>query len=375
MAALSRDLRCKYAFLGKSGLKVSNICLGSTVFGTNKAGRPGQCDEKQAHSILDRFAERGGNFIDTSDDYSDGQSETIIGNWLSKHDRDNFVVATKNTYMKDKTYSGIDVANFDPNTIGLSRKALIRSVDASLKRLQTDYIDLYQIHVWDDGTPIEETLRTLDDLVRVGKIRYVGASNVLGWQLQKIMMTCQHLGINQWISLSAQYNLLSRWTELELTDVCRNEGLGLLAWSPLKGGWLTGKIRREHTEAPPNSRILFSEMNPQIIQESHPSFSKFAKNEQVFDLLDLMEDIGKQCGKSITQIALRWLLQKDVVSSVTIGAKTLQQLDENMDASSGWQLSDEQMADLDRASEVEISYPYGLVKRANKSRQRRNKCT
>nr|XP_006816475.1 PREDICTED: versiconal hemiacetal acetate reductase-like [Saccoglossus kowalevskii] len=287
--------------------------------------------------------------------------------------RDRFIVTTKPCYMQDKSYSGVDnVGQYDPNTIGLSRKHLIRSVDESLRRLKTDYIDLYQIHVWDEGTPIEETIRTLDDLIKAGKIRYVGAGNVLGWQMQKIMMLCKSMGVNPWISLASQYSLLCRWPEWELLDVCRNEGVGVMAWSPLKGGWLTGKIKRDSSSPPEGSRIAFSEANPQIKQQSHPNYSKYSSDGKVFDLLDTMERIGQKHDKTISQVALRWLLQKDTVSAAIIGAKTLQQLDENMVASAGWELSEKQMSELDDASAVEVPYPYELVARANKSRRRFN---
>ncbi|CAH1255009.1 KCNAB2 [Branchiostoma lanceolatum] len=224
----------EYRFLGGSGLKVSSICLGALTFG-EWALFPGQCDEAASHAILDRYVELGGNFIDTADNYAGGKSEEIIGTWLAKQEREKLVVATK---VRLSTGKGI-------NRVGLSRHHIMQSIDDSLRRLRTDYVDLYQIHLWDKAVPIEETLSALNDLVRAGKVRYLGASNVTGWQLQKIVDLSKSMGLNKWISLQANYNLLSRGIEWELTDVCREEGIGIIPWSPLTGGLLTGKYKRE----------------------------------------------------------------------------------------------------------------------------------
>ncbi|XP_077988264.1 1-deoxyxylulose-5-phosphate synthase YajO-like [Glandiceps talaboti] len=335
---------------------------------TLSRGRPGQLDEPSSHKMLDRFVELGGNFIDTADVYNEGTAERYLGTWLDKRkNRDSLVIASK---------CFLPVHGFDdPNRRGLSRKHISWSVEQSLKRLQTDYIDLYQIHVWDSATPIEETLRTMDDLVRSGKVRYVGASNVTGWQLQKIVYECKIMGLNPWVSLQAQYSLLCRHTEFELLDVCRNEGIGLLPWSPLRSGWLTGKIRRGMSQPPSGTRIAYVETDrAKLESESHVSFSRFAEDDKALNLLDVMDRIGKEKDKSISQVALRWLLQQDTVPSVIIGAKTLQQLDENMGAGNGWELNDKEMKELDDASEVEEPYPYNMVNLRNKKRVRHNFC-
>ena len=226
----------EYRTLGNTGAVVSALCLGTMTFGT-------ESDEKVAHEQLDRFVERGGSFVDTANVYSRGVSEEIIGRWLAARRgiRDRMLIATKGRFATSD----------DPNDAGLSRVSLTRALEASLRRLGVDAIDLYQAHAWDPLTPIEETLRFFDDAVRAGKIRYVGVSNVVGWQLQKAALLARHLGLAPIVTLQPQYNLLQRSVELELSDVCRNEGIGILPWSPLGGGWLTGKYERD---TPPTGR-------------------------------------------------------------------------------------------------------------------------
>ncbi|XP_077988253.1 1-deoxyxylulose-5-phosphate synthase YajO-like [Glandiceps talaboti] len=355
----------KYNFLGNSGLKVSNVCFGTMTFGEHKGGRPGQTDEAASHQMLDRFVELGGNFIDTADLYANGTAEQYVGSWMKKkQNRDDIVIATKVRFNID--------GSSDPNKLGLSRRYISQAVEHSLKRLQTDYIDLYQIHCWDIGTPIQETLRTMDDLIRSGKVRYVGASNVKGWQLQKIMDECRHIGLNPWISLQAEYSLMTRGIEYELIDVCRNEGIGVLPWSPLKGGWLTGKVRG-NVLPPEGSRVAFVESDPDKNRGTNsPSYSQFSTDQKILNLLDVVESVGKEHGKTMSQVAIRWLLQQDSVSSVIIGAKTLQQLDENMAAGGAWELTDQQLSDLDKASQMHQPYPYELVTRYNKGRERQS---
>ncbi|KAI8514855.1 hypothetical protein Bbelb_074460 [Branchiostoma belcheri] len=428
----------EYRFLGGSGLKVSNICLGTMTFGTTEmiksyqAGRPGQCDEAASHAILDRYAELGGNFLDTADMYSAGTSEEYIGTWLEKQEREKFVVATKVRFNTQK----------DINRWGLSRHHIMHSINDSLRRLRTDYVDLYQIHWWDEAVPLEETLLALNDLVRAGKVRYLGASNVTGWQLQKIADLSKYMGLHKWISLQAEYSLLCRGIEWELTDVCRREGIGIIPWSPLKGGLLTGKFTRE-ADAPEGTRIAHSTKTGKV-SESAPDFEKAKKDEKTWDILDAMKkvaeangevnirlsiafhlsmvicritladdssarragvikaDLGrnqiiatsiptgtstslliwirwgrrmpKRVGKTVAQVAIRWLLQKDVVSSVIIGAKTLQQLEDNMGASTGWEISEEQMAELDTVSQMDPMYPYSIISLGNANRVRTNMC-
>ena len=228
----------RYRFLGGTGLKVSELCLGAMTFGRESS-------EAESMRMLDRFCAVGGNFIDTANVYSQGVSEEIVGRWLHDKRRGHFVVATKVRFGMGG----------GPNESGLSRKHILGSVEASLRRLGTDYIDLYQIHCWDNVTPLEETLSTLDVLVKSGKVRYIGASNFAGWQLQKAIDLCRAEGWERFVCLQPLYNLLDRTIEWEVLPVCRNEELGVIPWSPLRGGWLTGKYRRGMDTPPEGTRI------------------------------------------------------------------------------------------------------------------------
>ena len=233
-----------YRYLGKTGLKVSELCLGAMTF-----GRENEATEEESFQMMDRFVAAGGNFIDTANVYSTGISEEIVGRWLKKQRRDDLVIATKVRFPMGT----------GPNDLGLSRKHILSSVEASLRRLQTDYIDLYQVHCWDEKTPLEETLSTLNDLVRKGVVRYVGASNFAGWQLQRAIDLSRENGWEVLVCLQPQYNLLCRSTEWELIPLCRREGLGVIPWSPLRGGWLSGKFKRGMTAPPEGSRIELAE--------------------------------------------------------------------------------------------------------------------
>ncbi|XP_062521407.1 1-deoxyxylulose-5-phosphate synthase YajO-like [Corticium candelabrum] len=355
--------QCGIRYVGNCGLKVSNISLGAMTFGARKEGikLPGQCDETASHALLDKFVEMGGNFVDTADVYSDGKSEEIVGTWLQKQEREKIVLATKVRFPMGK---GV-------NDTGLSRKHIMFGVEQSLKRLQTHYIDLYQTHCWDDGTPIEEWLSTLNDLVRSGKVHYLGLSNVTGWQLQKIIDTTKAKGYEPFSTLQVQYSLLCRETEWELQEVCRQEGLGILPWSPLKGGYLTGKITRGF--APEDSRVAWSEKelkNSEI--QAAPSLSTFADDERVWKTIDSLKAVATETSKSVAQIALKWLLQQDMVSSVIIGAKKMEQLVDNMGAGDdSWTLSEEQLGKLNDASAVPLPYPYNMVSRCQIGRRRK----
>ncbi len=218
-----------YRPLGMTGTQVTSLCLGTMTFGK-------ETDEDDAHAILDRYVDEGGNFIDTADVYQEGVSETFIGRWLIKRGRrDDLVIATKVRFpMGD-----------DPNDAGLSRRWIVKEVENSLRRLNSDYIDLYQAHCWDPLTPLEETLAAFDDLVTAGKVRYIGVSNFTGWQLQRASLLAQVNGRASVVTLQPQYNLLAREIEWELVELCLDEGIKMLPWSPLGGGWLTGKYKRE----------------------------------------------------------------------------------------------------------------------------------
>lgn len=328
----------EYRFMGKTGLKVSDLCLGAMTFGR-------ECPEDLSHRILDRFVEAGGNFIDTADVYSLGVSEEIVGRWLAGKDRDGMVIATKLRHGTD------DPAARRPNRFGLGRKHIMAAVDASLRRLKTDYIDLYQVHLWDPATPFEETQSALNDLVRSGKVRYLGASNYSGWQLQKAVDLSKAKGWEPFACLQALYNLLDRESEWELLPACRNEGLGFIAWSPLRGGWLSGKFHRGMSEPPDNSRVKGAEQ-----RGWSESWTRYG-NEGTWKVIDALQAIGKETGKTPAQVALNWVLRRPGVTGPIIGARNLQQLDENI-AASGWSLSDEQVGRLDAASAKPLPYPY-----------------
>lgn len=328
-----------YRFLGRTGLKVSELCLGTMTF-----GREHEASEAESHEMLARFVDAGGNFLDTADVYSRGVSEEILGNWLTGQERDAFVVATKVRFpMGD-----------DPNEVGLSRKHIMRSVERSLRRLKTDYIDLYQVHGWDKQTPLEETLSTLDELVKRGWVRYLGVSNFTGWQLQKALDLSKQHGWEPFVCLQPQYNLLCRSTEWELIPVSLNEGLGVIPWSPLRGGWLSGKFRRGMEAPLEGSRIKRAE--EQGWSESWSAYN----NEYTWRVIDALLEVAEETEKSPAQVAINWLLQRPGVTSPIIGARTFQQLDDNLGAI-GWDLTSEQVHKLNQASELQAPYPYDSV--------------
>ena len=311
-----------YRFMGKTGLKVSDLCLGAMTFGR-------EADEKLSHQMMDRFVEGGGNFLDTANVYSLGRSEEIVGSWLAGQKRDDLVIATK---VRFPMGSG-------PNDVGLSRKHILSSVEASLRRLGTDYIDLYQVHCWDPITPLEETLSTRNDLVRTGKVRYIGASNFSGWQLQKAIDISKQMGWEPFTCLQPLYNLLDRSLEWELIPLSQSEGLGIIPWSPLRGGWLSGKFRRGMTMPAEGSRVEKAE------QEGWSESWSAYNNERTWSVLDALFEIAEETGRAVPQIALNWLLQRPAITAPIIGARNLEQLESNMGAS-GWTLSEDQVSRL-----------------------------
>lgn len=334
----------EYRYMGKTGLKVSELCLGAMTFGR-------ETTEEDSHAILDRFVEQGGNFIDTADVYSRGISEEIVGRWLKSKNRDDIVLATKVRFPMGE----------GPNDLGLSRKHIMQGVEASLRRLGTDYIDLYQVHCWDHATPLEETMSTLNTLVESGKVRYIGASNYSGWQLQKSVDLCRQNGWEPFTCLQPQYNLLTRTIEWELVDVCLNEGIGIIPWSPLRGGWLSGKFRRGMTEPPGDTRIEKAER-----EGWGESWSRY-NNETTWRIIDALLEVADETGKTAAQVAINWLLQRPGVTAPIIGARTMRQLEDNM-ASAGWALSEAQMAKLNAASQPEMVYPYEHIINARNRR-------
>ncbi|MGH2391695.1 MAG: aldo/keto reductase [Chloroflexota bacterium] len=326
-----------YRYLGATGLKVSELCLGAMTFGR-------ETSEEDSHHILDRFVEVGGNFIDTANVYSVGASEEVVGRWLSRRKRDDLVVATKVRFPMGA----------GPNEVGLSRKHIMASVDASLRRLRTDYIDLYQVHHWDTGTPLAETLGTLAGLVRSGKVRYIGASNFSGWQLQKAIDVSRHMGWEPFVCLQPQYNLLTRTIEWEIAPVCRNEGIGIIPWSPLRGGWLSGKFRRGMQGPPSDSRIAVADQHGWS-----ETWSRY-NTESTWALLDTLFAVAEDAGRTPAQVAINWLLQRPGVTAPIIGVRTTDQLEANL-AAAGWTLTQEQIERLDQASNPGFPYPYENV--------------
>jgi len=340
-----KPIRLNYKTLGRSGLMVSEICLGAMTFGTsdkNNWGMP-TCNEETSHKILDQFASIGGNFIDTANVYGNGVSEQVLGRWLAKKNRQDFVIATK---ARGQIGTG-------PNDSGLSRKHLLWAVEESLKCLGTNYIDLYQVHTFDVSTPLSETWRTLDDLVRCGKVRYLGISNYSGYQLQKTIDLVKEMKWESIVSLQPQYNLLCRSTEWDLVPICEAEGLGIIPWSPLAGGWLSGKIKKGDTAPTSGSRVDWAEK----IGWKATGFSSKAE-EQTWAVLDTVKEIGKEVGATDAQVSLRWLMQKRGVTCPIIGAKTVEQLTDNLGCIN-FTLSPEQMKRLDEVSAPNIPYPWG----------------
>lgn len=328
----------EYRNLGSSGAVVSTLALGTMTFGAESA-------EDVAFAQLDRFVEAGGTLIDTADVYSAGVSEQIVGRWLAARPadiRDQVVIATKGRFPMGG----------GPNDVGLSRRHLDRALDASLRRLGVESVDLYQVHAWDPLTPVEETLRFLDDAVRQGRIHYVGLSNFTGWQLQKAVDIADFRGLSRPVTLQPQYNLLCREIEWEITPACRSEGLGLLPWSPLGGGWLTGKYTRD--ERPTGATRLGE--NPDRGVEGYDRRSRV---ERTWAVVDEVRAVAEEQDASMAQVALAWLLDRPAVTSVILGARTLEQLDDNL-GSVDVRLTADQTARLDRASDPGAAdYPYG----------------
>ncbi|MGX2993049.1 aldo/keto reductase [Streptomyces sp. JNUCC 64] len=327
----------RHHFLGSTGLVVSELCLGAMTFGRESA-------EPEAHAILDRFTEAGGNFVDTADIYSAGASEEILGRWLKQRRRDDLVIATKVRYGTGDS----------PNDRGLGRNHLIAGVEASLRRLGTDHIDLYQVHAWDPATPLEETLSTLDTLVKSGKVRYLGASNFTGWQLQKALDLSRLHGWERFVALQPLYNLLDRSTEWELVEVARQESLGVIPWSPLRGGWLSGSIRRGDTAPPTGSRVETAER-----LGWGESWSAY-QDERTWRVLDALFEVAERAGLTPAQVAIAWLAGRPTVTAPIIGARTLDQL-ENLLGAADVDLDPADAALLTEASELPLPYPYNVI--------------
>jgi aryl-alcohol dehydrogenase-like predicted oxidoreductase len=323
----------QFRVLGKSGIVVSELCLGTMTFGNTT-------NEDDSTSMIHRFLDQGGNFLDTANVYVSGRSEEVVGNAIKKR-RADVILATK---VRFSTANNV-------NHVGLSRKHILDGVEASLRRLNTDYIDLYQMHVWDHITPIEETLRTLDDLVSSGKVRYIGCSNFLAYQIMKSLGVSERNRYTRFISNQPQYSLISRQMDREVLPLCMEENIAVLPWAPIGGGFLTGKYGRGNV--PTEGRLT---------SKTGESSWDLRNSDKNFRILDEVLAIAAELDKTPAQVALNWLIHKQGITSPIFGARTLEQFDENMGAV-GWKLTDDHWNRLDTVSALEDDYPYRFIRK------------
>ena len=324
----------EYVTLGRSGVVVSRLCLGTMTFGR-------EADEAASQAMVDRFLDVGGTFVDTADIYGSGVSEEITGRAIAGR-RDQVVLATKVRWAMGE----------GRNDIGLSRRHIIAACDASLRRLQTDWIDLYQLHMWDGLTPIEETLSALTDLVRQGKVRYVGASNFVGWQLMSAELQAALHGFERLVSLQPQYSLIERGLEYEIGPAAQALGLGLIPWAPLAQGMLTGKYDRT---AGPASGTRIAEADASAVETWQRR-----DVERNWRIVDAVLEVASEAERSPSQVALNWLLTRPGVAAPIVGARRVEQLEDNLGAV-GWRLSPEQLARLDEVSTPPPLHPYDFI--------------
>ena len=338
----------KYNLLGNTGLKVSELCLGTMTFGGKGFWSViGTLPQDSVDALVRRSIDAGINFIDTANVYSEGVSEQMTGTAirnLGLH-RDDLIIATK---VRGKVGEG-------PNQIGLTRKHILHQVEESLRRLQTDYIDLYQIHGYDSLTPLEETLAALDTLVTSGKVRYIGCSNLAAWQLMKALAHSTHHRISKFVSLQAYYTFAGRDLEREIVPLLKDQHVGLMVWSPLAGGFLSGKYTRSGEAQEGSRRVNFD----------FPPVNK----ERAFDIIDVLQDMAKAKKATVAQLALAWLLHQRVVSSVIIGAKKPEQLEENIHATT-ITFSPEELQKIDEVSRLPHEYPQWMLERQGGDRKR-----
>jgi aryl-alcohol dehydrogenase-like predicted oxidoreductase len=328
----------EYRRLGGSGFKVPALTLGTGTFGGSNAffNAWGSTGVEEATRLVDICIEAGLTMFDSADVYSDGLAEEVLGQAI-KGRRGQVLISTKATFRHGDS----------PNDVGSSRWHLIRSVEASLKRLATDYIDLFQLHGFDAMTPVEEVLSTLDILVRAGKIRYIGCSNFSGWHLMKSLAASDKYGWPRYVAHQAYYSLIGREYEWELMPLALDQNVGAVVWSPLGWGRLTGKIRRGQPR-PETSRLN----DPKNVEAGPP-----VDDGSLFDVVDALDEVAKETGKTIPQVALNWVLQRPTVSTVIIGARNEEQLRQNLGAV-GWTLTPDQVATLDSVSRRTPTYPY-----------------
>ncbi|HEY3725472.1 MAG TPA: aldo/keto reductase [Acidimicrobiia bacterium] len=318
--------------LGSTGVRVSELCLGTMTFGN-------EADEATSKTIVDRFLDAGGNFVDTANVYSAGLSEEITGRALGSR-RDEVILATKVRFPMGE----------GPNDVGLSRRNIRAQVEASLRRLGTDWIDLYQVHCWDPRTPLEETISTLNDLVHEGKVRYLGASNFAGWHLAKALGIAALHDWEPFVSLQPEYSLITRDIERELLPQCKEEGLAVLPWSPLAGGILSGKYRKDE-DFPVDTRGADTE---------NPITFTYRLDDRAWNIVDAVGKVAAEIGKTPAQVALNWVVNRPGITAPIIGARNLTQLDDNL-AAVGWQLEKPQRDTLAWASAFRLGYPYEFI--------------
>jgi aryl-alcohol dehydrogenase-like predicted oxidoreductase len=323
----------EHATLGRSGLLVSRLCLGTMTFGR-------EADEAASRAIVDRFVEAGGTFVDTADVYGQGVSEEVTGRAIADR-RNDIVLATKVRFAMGER----------PNDAGLSRRHVIAGCEASLRRLGTDWIDLYQVHMWDALTPIEETLSALTDLVRQGKVRYIGVSNFAGWHLLRAELAAERHGYERFVSLQPQYSLIERGLEREIGPAAAELGLGLIPWGPLGQGFLTGKYDR--SGPPAGTRAADAEADWVEAWERR-------NVERTWRIVDAVRAAAAETGHTPSQVALNWLLTRPGVVAPIVGARRVEQLEENLGAV-GWRLAPEQLERLDAASAPEPAHPYDFI--------------
>lgn len=337
----------KYNLLGNTGLKVSELCLGTMTFGGRGMWTAiGQLEQEAVNGLVKRAVDAGINFIDTANVYSEGLSEQLTGKAIRDLGlkRDDLVIATK---VRGKMGEG-------PNGSGLTRKHILEQADASLKRLNIDYIDLYQIHGFDALTPVEETLRALDNLVQSGKVRYIGCSNLAAWQIMKALAYSEHKDLAKFVSLQAYYTIAGRDLEREIVPLLLDQKLGLMVWSPLAGGFLSGKYGR-------------SKQSPEDARRTNFDFPPVNK-EKAYDVIDVMEVIGKEKNASVAQIALAWLLHQKAITTVIVGAKKMEQLDDNIKAADV-KLTADDLKKLDDVSKLAPEYPGWMLERQSADRK------
>jgi aryl-alcohol dehydrogenase-like predicted oxidoreductase len=329
----------EYRLLGRSGLKVPELCFGAGTLGTAGEFFKAWSDttQQEADRIIGICMDAGLNFFDTADVYSNGSSEEALGKSLKAYKREDVLISTKTTFRFGD----------GPNNVGSSRYHMIQQLNGSLKRLGTDFVDVYHMHAFDAQTPVDEVLYTLDHFVREGKVRYIACSNFSGWHLMKSLSTSERYGWAKYVGHQVYYSLVGRDYEWELMPLALDQGVGALVWSPLGWGRLTGKIRRGQP-LPENSRL-----QTKVVLDNGPQ----PDMEYVYRVVDALDEVARETGKTIPQIALNWLLQRPTVSTLIIGARNEEQLKQNLGAV-GWKLTAEQIAKLDKASEVQRAYPY-----------------